>query len=193
MNFYTTKLEGVYLVEPERMEDERGFFARTWCAQEFRDIGLNPTLIQCNVSFNRKRGTVRGLHYQAGPQQEAKLIRCTQGALYDVIVDVRPDSSTFKQWEAFELTAENRRMVFASEGLAHGFQSLVDGTEIFYQMSHAYCPSGARGIHYLDPELNIPWPLPCVAISAKDQNLPQLRQASLADDFAKVRLKEVAA
>ena len=166
-------LGGAFLVEPERVEDERGFFARTFCVEEFTARGLNPTVMQCSVSYNRRRGTLRGLHYQAAPDAEDKLIRCTAGAVFDVLVDVRPGSPTFKRWIAVELTAENRRMVYAPAGLAHGFQTLTDDTEVFYQISAAYVPEAARGLRWDDPELAIAWPATADRIiSARDHGLP---------------------
>lgn len=131
MKFTETQLKGAYIIEPELIRDERGFFARSWCQKEFIEQGLNPNLVQCNISFNLKKGTLRGMHYQAKPHEEAKLVRCTMGAIYDVIIDLRPESPTFKQWVAVKLTAENRKMLYIPEGMAHGFQTLVDNTEVF--------------------------------------------------------------
>jgi dTDP-4-dehydrorhamnose 3,5-epimerase len=164
-----TQLAGVFLLEPERREDERGFFARTWCQREFAAHGLNPRLVQCNISFNRCKGTLRGMHYQAAPHGEAKLIRCTRGAIYDVILDLRRDSPTFKRWIAAELTAENRSMLFVPEGLAHGFQTLADDTEVFYQMSEFFHPESARGVRWDDPAFAIHWPLPDPILSDLDR------------------------
>ena len=158
MLFTETELEGVFIIEPKRIEDERGFFARTWCQQEFEAHGLNPRLVQCSLSFNARKGTLRGMHYQAAPHAEAKLIRCTMGAIYDVALDLRPASATFKQWVAAELTAKNRRMLYIPEGLAHGFQTLTDGAEVFYQMSELYHPQSARGVLWNDPAFAIEWP-----------------------------------
>lgn len=172
MIFTETKLFGVFLIEPKRFEDERGFFARTYCQCEFKTHGLNPHVVQCNISFNRKRGTLRGMHYQAAPYPEAKLVRCTMGAIYDVIVDLRPESPTFKQWGALELTAVNRRMVYIPVGLAHGFQTLVDDTEVFYQMSEFYHPECARGFGWNDPTFRVNWPLPVNVIADKDKTYP---------------------
>jgi len=166
--FIETKLKGVYIVEPERIEDERGFFARTWCRQEFEAHGLNPQLVQCSISFNKRKGTLRGMHYQGAPHAEAKLIRCTMGAMYDVALDLRPESATFKQWVAAELTAANRRMLYIPEGLAHGFQTLADDTEVLYQMSQFYHPQSARGVLWDDPTFAIEWPLPLTEISQRD-------------------------
>lgn len=159
MIFTETKLKGVFIIEPERLEDERGFFARTFCQEEFAAHGLNPRVVQCNISFNKKGGTLRGMHYQIAPYEEAKLIRCTRGAIYDAIINLRPESSTFKQWIAVELTADNRRMLYIPEGFAHGFQTLEDNTEVFYQMSEFYHPECARGVRWDDPEFGIEWPL----------------------------------
>src|SRR5438128_11338283 len=136
--FIEIQLQGAYIIEPEKLEDERGFFARSWCEREFAAHNLNPRTAQCNISFNRKTGTLRGMHYQTAPHAEAKLVRCTRGAIYDVIIDLRPNSPTFKQWVAVELTAKNRRMLSIPEGFAHGFQTLMDNTEVFYQMSEFY-------------------------------------------------------
>jgi dTDP-4-dehydrorhamnose 3,5-epimerase len=167
--FTETKLKGAFIIEPERLEDERGFFARTWCSQEFEARGLNPRLVQCNISFNEKKGTLRGMHYQAAPHEEAKLVRCTMGAIYDVIIDLRPESPTFKQWMAVELTAENRRMLYIPEGLAHGFQTLEDNTEVFYQMSEFYHPECASGMRWDDPMIAINWPNHEPIISQQDR------------------------
>jgi len=172
MIFAETKLKGAFIIEPERQEDERGFFARTWCQREFETHGLNPRLVQCNISFNKKKGTLRGMHYQIPPHEEAKLVRCTMGAIYDVIIDLRPHSSTFKQWLSIELTADNRRMLYIPEGFAHGFQTLEDDTEVFYQMSEFYHPECARGIRWDDPALKIRWPFSPLIVSNKDLDYP---------------------
>jgi len=170
MKFIETKLKGAYVIEIEPISDDRGFFARSWCQQEFSDRGLNPNLVQCNISFNLKKGTLRGMHYQAKPHEEAKLVRCTQGAIYDVIIDIRPDSSTFKDWLSIELSAENRKMLYIPEGFAHGFQTLEDSTEVFYQMSDFFHPESARGIRWDDSVLAIDWSLKKdLIISLKDQ------------------------
>jgi len=169
MNFSETKLKGAYLIEPERLADERGFFARSWCQREFDEHGLNSKLVQCNLSFNHKTGTLRGMHYQLPPFAETKLVRCTQGAIFDVIIDVRPMSPTFLQWIGVELTEENRHMLYVPQGFAHGFQTLVDGSEVFYQMSEFYAPDCARGLRWNDPAFAIRWPQAISAIAAKDQ------------------------
>ncbi len=158
MIFSKTPLPGVYLVEPERLADSRGFFARTWCQREFEVHGLNPRLAQCSISFNERKGTLRGLHYQTHPSEEAKLVRCTRGALYDVALDLRSASTTYGQHYAAVLTAENRKMLYIPEGCAHGFQTLSDDTEVFYQMSTFYAPERTMGVRWNDPAFAIPWP-----------------------------------
>jgi dTDP-4-dehydrorhamnose 3,5-epimerase len=175
MIFTGTPIAGAYLIEVERIEDDRGFFARTWCEREFRQQDLNPRLVQCSISFNIRKGTLRGLHYQVAPHAEAKLVRCAAGAVYDVIVDLRPDSRTFCRWYGVELTAENRRALFIPEGLAHGFLTLVDNTEVFYQMSEFYSPDCARGARWNDPAFDIRWPAPVVMMSPRDAAYPDFR------------------
>ncbi len=169
MKFFETELKGAFIIEPERLEDERGFFARTFCRNEFEVHGLNSNLVQCSMSFNKKEGTLRGMHYQIKPCEEAKLVRCTMGAIHDVIIDLNRDSPTFKQWVAVELSADNRRMLYIPEGCAHGFQTLVDGTEVFYQMSELYHPAYVHGVRWDDPEFKIAWPLPGPILSDKDR------------------------
>jgi len=170
MRFIPTNLAGAYLIEPEPVSDERGFFARTWCWNEFADKGLNPNLVQCNISYNKARGTLRGMHYQTAPHAEAKLVRCTQGAIYDVIVDLRNDSSTFTQWFGAELTAQNRKALYVPEGFAHGFITLKDDTEMLYQMSEFFHAECAAGVHWNDPVFSIQWPIDVKVISERDQN-----------------------
>ncbi len=172
MIFIETKLAGAFVIEPERKEDERGFFARSWCPHEFAAHGLNPRWAQCSISFNTKKGTLRGMHYQRAPHEEAKLVRCTRGAVYDVIVDLRPHSATFRQWIAAELTAENHRMMYVPEGFAHGLQTLQDSTEVFYQISEFYHPESACGVRWNDPMVGIEWPQDKRTISLRDQQLP---------------------
>jgi len=167
--FVETKLKGAFIIEPERMEDERGFFARTWCQHEFAAHGLNSQLVQCSISFNKKKGTLRGMHYQVAPYEEVRLVRCTMGSIYDVIIDVRPHSPTFKHWISSELTAANRLMLYIPEGFAHGFQTLEDDTEVFYQMSEFYHSECARGIRWDDKAFGIEWPNDITAISDKDR------------------------
>lgn len=158
MIFTETYLPGAFIVESERLADERGFFARAWCRREFEARGLNPRLAQCSISFNARRGTLRGMHYQAAPFEEVKLVRCTSGAIYDAIIDLRPASPTFKRHLSVVLSAENRAMLYVPEGFAHGFQTLVDGAEVFYQMSEFYAPDHARGVRWDDPAFGIDWP-----------------------------------
>ncbi|HUY13370.1 MAG TPA: dTDP-4-dehydrorhamnose 3,5-epimerase [Terriglobia bacterium] len=154
-----TKLQGAYIIELEKIEDERGFFARTFCQREFEAHGLNHRVAQCSTSFNKKKGTLRGMHYQVAPHQETKLVRCTAGAIYDVAVDLRPDSPAFKQWVAVELTEDNRKALYIPAGCAHGFQALVDNTEVHYQISEFYHPEAATGIRWDDPAFGVQWPL----------------------------------
>lgn len=172
MIFTETKLAGAYVIAPERQADERGFFARTFCSDAFAERGLATDFPQCNVSFNPAGGTLRGMHYQEPPHGEAKLLRCTMGVIHDVILDLRPDSPTFKQWVAAELSAENRRMLYIPEGFAHGFLTLSEATEVFYQISRRYSPSSARGVRYDDPAFGIDWPGEVVVISDRDRNYP---------------------
>jgi dTDP-4-dehydrorhamnose 3,5-epimerase len=172
MIFSETRLKGAFLIEPERRQDERGFFARTWCQHEFAVEGLPTAWVQCNISFNRQRGTLRGMHYQAAPYEEAKLVRCTMGAIHDVLIDLRVDSPTFRQWLAVELTADNRLMLFIPIGFAHGFQTLTDESEVFYQMSQFYAPEYARGVRWDDPAFKISWPAEKRIISEQDRNFP---------------------
>lgn len=169
MIFKETKLKGAYVIEINPLEDERGFFARSFCAKEFKEHGLNQNIAQCNISYNGKKGTLRGMHYQAAPHEEAKLVRCTMGAIYDVIIDLRPDSATFKKWIGVELTKENRRMLYVPEGFAHGFQTLEDHTEVLYQMSEFHHPEWARGVRWNDPTFGIFWPVNVEIISIGDQ------------------------
>lgn len=170
--FTETSLQGAYIVELDPAEDERGFFARSWCENEFRAAGLAPRLCQCNISFNRRKGTLRGMHYQDDPFPEAKLVRCTMGSIYDVIIDLRRDSSTFCQWLSVELAAANRRMIYVPAGFAHGFQTLEDNSEVFYQMSEFYHPERARGVRWDDPAFGIRWPDDQRTISAADMSYP---------------------
>jgi dTDP-4-dehydrorhamnose 3,5-epimerase len=172
MKFSETKLRGVLEIELELKCDERGFFARSWCQKEFESQGLNPGLVQCNISFNTRRGTLRGMHYQAAPYAEAKLVRCTRGAIYDVVIDLRPQSPTFKQWTAAALTDQNRKMVYVPEGCAHGFLTLEDETEVFYQMSEFYNADSARGVRWDDPAFQIAWPEKIQVISERDRTYP---------------------
>jgi len=172
MIFKKTKLEGAFIIELHKLKDERGFFARSWCQREFEAHGLNPRLVQCNISFNTRKGTLRGMHYQVKPHEEAKLIRCTKGAIHDVIVDIRPDSPTFREYASLLLTADNWRMMYAPEGFAHGFLTLEDNTEVFYQMSEFYAPEGANGFRWNDPAFRIEWPAEVRVISERDRSYP---------------------
>lgn len=172
MKFHKTELEGAYIVELEKLEDNRGFFARTWCQKEFEDHGLVPRVVQANNSFNVKAGTLRGMHYQVSPYEETKLIRCTRGALYDVIVDLRPDSSTYKRWIGIELTEDNYKMLYIPANFAHGFITLEDNTEAIYFVSESYTPGAERGLRWNDPQFNITWPRTVDVISDKDAGWP---------------------
>jgi dTDP-4-dehydrorhamnose 3,5-epimerase len=177
MTFTETRLPGAFVIEPERREDDRGFFARVYCEREFREHGLMPHVAQANMSWNPRRGTLRGMHYQVEPFREAKLVRCTRGAIYDVIADLRPDSPTYLQWVGVELTAENARMLYVPEGFAHGFLTLEDATEVTYQVSEFYAPGSERGIRWDDPALGIEWPAGVRVVSDKDRSWPFLEDA----------------
>jgi dTDP-4-dehydrorhamnose 3,5-epimerase len=168
MKLIRLPLSGAYLIDLELVADERGFFARTWCAEEFEEFGLNPKLAQCSISSNTRRGTLRGMHYQADPYAEAKLIRCCSGVIYDVIVDLRPVSPTYCKWSAVELSSANHKMLYVPEGFAHGFQTLVDNTEVVYQISVSYQPEYARGVRWNDPAFGIEWPISHPIVSARD-------------------------
>ena len=172
MIFTETKLKGVFLIEPQRHEDERGFFARSWSRREFEARGLDSRIAESNISFNKKKGTLRGMHYQAAPYGQAKLVRCTAGAVYDCVIDLRPDSQTFTQWVAVELTARNRLMIHVPDGFAHGFQTLEDGTEVFYEMSQGYVPGSSGGVRWNDPVFGIGWPLEVTVINERDRLYP---------------------
>ena len=187
MLFTETKLKGAYIIEPERLEDERGFFARTFCRKEFESHGLNTNFVQCNISYNKKKGTLRGMHYQAAPYEEAKLVRWTEGGIYDVIIDLRPDSPTYCQWIGVTLYGFNfsthslihpstHQLLYIPEGFAHGFLTIVDNTEVFYQMSEFYMPEYARGVKWNDRAFDIEWPSEIRIISEKDQNYPDFFQ-----------------
>ncbi len=169
MKFTPTTLRGAYLIEIEKMTDERGWFGRSWCREEFADHGLDPDLAQCNVSFNNKRGTLRGMHYQLPPFAETKLVRCTSGAVFDVIIDLRPDSPTFLRWFGATLTPGHATTMYVPKGFAHGFQTLEDNSEVFYQMSTVYAADSARGVRWNDPLFGVQWPGADRVISRKDQ------------------------
>ncbi len=178
MKFIPTKIPGAYLIEIQPIADKRGFFSRTFCADEFQQHGLNYNFVQCNVSFTSQRGTIRGMHYQVTPYSETKLVRCTRGAIYDVILDLRPESPTFKQWVAAELTADNHLMFYIPSGCAHGLQTLVDDTEVFYQMSEVYHAAAATGVRWNDPAFGIEMPLDITTISECDRTYDDFIQKS---------------
>jgi dTDP-4-dehydrorhamnose 3,5-epimerase len=172
MIFRETKLRGSFIIELERLEDRRGFFARGWCKKEFESYGLESRLVQANISMNKKRGTLRGMHYQTSPYEETKLVRCTQGSIYDVIIDLRPDSPTYKEWLGVKLTSDNYRILYVPKGFAHGYQTLEDNTELFYHVSEFYTPTAEHGVLYNDPAFAISWPLEVQVISDKDKSWP---------------------
>lgn len=172
MIFTETKLNGAYTIEMEKLGDSRGFFARAWCTKEFEAHGLSTWLVQANVSYNKKKKTLRGMHYQVAPYEETKLARCTRGAIYDVIIDLRRESPTYKQWIGVELTSKNYKMLYVPKNFAHGFQTLVDDTEVTYQVSQFYAPGCEQGIRYNDPAFGIEWPLEVQVISDKDASWP---------------------
>jgi dTDP-4-dehydrorhamnose 3,5-epimerase len=172
MIFKETILEGAFVIGLEKREDERGFFARTWCRREFENHGLTPLLVQCSLSFNRKQGTLRGMHYQAPPCEEAKLVRCTRGAIYDVIIDMRPGSATYTRSIGMILSSGNSTMIYVPKGFAHGFLTLEDESEVFYQMSEFYAPERSRGVRWNDPAFGIEWPEEIQVISEQDRTYP---------------------
>jgi dTDP-4-dehydrorhamnose 3,5-epimerase len=174
MIFRETKLPGVFEIQIEPKPDERGFFARCWCQKEFESNNLNANLVQCSISFNSRKGTLRGIHYSEPPYAESKVVRCTKGAVYDVVVDLRPDSPSFKDWIAVVLTADQRNMVYVPEGCGHGFLTLENEAEVFYQMSEFYHPESARGVRWDDPAFRIAWPGRVEVISERDQRYPNL-------------------
>lgn len=173
MKIQATSIPDVHVIEPQRHEDARGWFTRTWCAETFQQHGLRPALSQCSASFNTRRGTIRGMHYQAAPHEEAKLVRCTRGSFVDIALDLRPASETFGRWFAIELSADNGKALYIPEGCAHGFQTLEDSTEVFYSISGAYAPESARGVRWNDPRFAINWPLVEEAfLSERDATYP---------------------
>jgi dTDP-4-dehydrorhamnose 3,5-epimerase len=172
MQFRHGSLGGVVVIDPVRIADERGAFARIWCKQEFEAAGLSSIVVQCNVSTNVRRGTLRGMHYQADPHGEVKVVRCTSGAVFDVVVDLRPASPTYLRWEGFELTAAGGRALYIPEGLAHGFQTLTDDATVEYQMSEYHAPAFARGVRFDDPVFDIRWPLPVSVVAPRDRSYP---------------------
>lgn len=178
MRFIPTTLKDATLIELDKREDDRGYFARSFCEEEFRAAGLPTRFVQANSAGTRLAGTLRGLHYQLPPHAEAKLVRCTGGAVYDVIIDLRPDSPTHGRWEGFELDAASGRMLLVPEGFAHGYQTLADNTEVFYLVSHPYAPGAEAGIRFDDPAFGVEWPLPVTSVSEKDRNWPDYQPPS---------------
>lgn len=174
MEFTPTAVEGAFIIDLNPIGDDRGFFTRTYCAREFREHGIHPRIAQCNLCFNHQKGTLRGLHYQVAPAAESKLVRCLRGAIHDIIVDLRPESPSFLQHVAVELSSENRRALFVPPMCAHGYQTLADDTEVFYQTGEFYAPECERGLRYDDPALHLSWPLPVANVSPKDSNWPLL-------------------
>ncbi|MEM8962389.1 MAG: dTDP-4-dehydrorhamnose 3,5-epimerase [Acidobacteriota bacterium] len=177
MIFHELAIPGAFLLEPERIEDRRGFFARTYCRRELEARDLDPLVVQCNISVNHAKGTVRGMHWQAAPYEEIKMVRCTGGAIHDVILDLRPDSPTYRQHVGVDLSAENRMSIYIPGGVAHGFQSLEDATEVFYQMSEFYYPEAQRGVRWDDPAFTIAWPLEVTMISDRDRGFPDYQNS----------------
>jgi len=175
MKFKKTKLEGAYVIELEKHKDERGFFVRVWDKKQFENMGLSCEIQECSVSFNKKKGTIRGMHYQEPPYEEVKLVSCTKGKIFDVIVDLRKKSTTFKEWISVELSAENHKIIYVPEGFAHGFQTLEDDSEVFYMISQIYRPEYARGVRWNDPVFKIKWPLEKTIISEKDQSFTDFK------------------
>jgi dTDP-4-dehydrorhamnose 3,5-epimerase len=176
MRFVETALAGAFVIEPEVLSDDRGFFARTWCARELGEQGLVSALAQASIAYSHRAGTLRGMHYQVPPHEEVKIVRCTRGAIFDAIVDLRPHSSTFLRWTHVVLSADNRHMLYVPGGFAHGYQTLSDDTEVFYQMSEFYTPAAERGVRWDDPSFGIEWPeIGERIISEKDRQLPHFR------------------
>jgi len=176
ITFRETKLKGAFVIEPQRFEDVRGFLARSFSLKEFESHGLDPHMAECNISFSKKQYTIRGMHFQKGEHAQAKLVRCTKGRVFDVIIDLRPDSPTFKQWIGETLTEENRLMLYVPKGFAHGFQTLEDNGEVFYQISNVYNPDHEGGVRWNDPAFGIDWPATDgITINARDQNFPDFQ------------------
>lgn len=178
MKFEPLRLPGSFQIKPELVTDERGFFVRTFCSQTFAANGLNAGFKQCGASFNASKHTLRGMHHQTSPHAEAKLVRCTQGAAYHVILDLRSYSETYLKWVGLELNSENRHMLYVPEGVAHGFMTLVDATEIFYQISESYSPANAHGVRWDDPAFGIEWPATPGTLSDRDANFPDFKEQS---------------
>lgn len=172
MQFLPTKLAGATIIQLDRIPDERGYFATSFCADSFAKAGLNPALVQCNLSYNRRRGTLRGMHFQTGPHAQDKLVTCLRGRVYDVAIDLRPESATFKQWIGVELSADEHNALFVPAGFAHGFLTLSDDAEVFYQMSRLYSPDNQGGVRWDDPAFGIAWPAEVTVINARDRDFP---------------------
>lgn len=168
MKFIETKLKGAFIIQPEFFEDERGLFGRTFCQKEFLEHGLHPNFVQCNFSYNKRKGILRGMHYQVAPHQEAKLAACIKGAIYDVMIDLRPESPSYRQWTSVTLSPHGA-MLYIPEGVAHGFQTLEDDSEVFYHMSEFYHPESARRVRWDDPLYDVAWPIPDPILSEKDR------------------------
>ena len=175
MIFTETKIKGVYIIGPELLTDERGFFARSFCKEEFQKHGLDTDIVQCNISYNKKKGTLRGMHYQVPPFEEAKIVSCTKGSIYDVVVDLRRESLTYCQWVSTELSEKNFKMMYIPKGCAHGFQTLEDEAIVYYQMTEFFHPECARAVRWDDPAIGIIWPVPARIISEKDQKSVDLK------------------
>jgi dTDP-4-dehydrorhamnose 3,5-epimerase len=179
MIFTETKLKGAYIIEIKQLGDERGFFGRSWCKNEMEEHGLNGNVVQANTSFSKTKGTIRGMHYQKHPHEETKLVRCTKGALYDVIIDLRKESPTYKQWIGVELTEDNYKMLYVPEKFAHGFITLKENTEANYLVTEFYTPGAEAGIRYDDKQFNINWPVPAAVVSDKDKNHPDFDESMI--------------
>lgn len=179
MHYTPSRVAGAWIIDITRIEDERGFFAMTWLPGELRERGMNPALAQCNLAFNHRRGTLRGMHFQKAPHAQAKLVRCTRGALLDVIIDLREDSPTFRRWDAVELTADNHRMLYMPEGVAHGYLTLADATEAYYHASSPWVRDAESGVRWDDPVFGVEWPMEPAVISDKDRQWPLTAAGSL--------------
>ncbi len=177
MIFTETELKGAYIIDTKKIGDDRGFFGRIWCQDEYETHGLKTNIAQSNIGVSSMKGTLRGLHFQKPPHQEVKIIRCSRGAIYDVIVDLRPESATYQKWLAVELNEKNTRMLYVPEGFAQGYMTLTDDTEMYYLTTAVYAPDSAFGIRYNDPSINIEWPLPIASISENDQNWPDYKDS----------------
>ena len=178
MKFIGTPLKDAYIIDVEPFCDERGMFARAFCRREFEEAGMKPEIAQCNISCNVRKGVLRGLHYQLAPFGETKIVRCTRGAIYDVVVDIRPESTTYLNWFGVDLTAQNRRMLYVPKGLAHGYETLADDSEVFYMVSTPYVPDFERGVRWNDPLFGIEWPIPDPLVSQKDAGYPDYAEAA---------------